>query len=317
MSNYGSAISVGAVYDRVTKLTKAKFGKPMNPHLLLNCAATSTAIEDPNHIGITTSVLGHTSLRARPLASLLRWVPVRAGRRGFRRDPLATPDRSKAGVGPAPDIDRRSSQAHRQPAVGLSYPAAWAVAKVFCGICDRGCADFGKDYLGCRAAKHGGYRNKARVRRQYLEAQVLDVMGCQLLRDDLLNEFMDAFIGEWERTAAEIRAAAAGRKRERSAIQRRISNLVEAIGDGRASPSILAKLVELEAQLQQPRTDAVVPTVGSISTAQQIAGAYPRRIAGLRNLLPDCSDPEALEVARAMIDKVLSGRLRSKANHPG
>lgn len=63
VSNYGSAMSAGAVYDRVTKLTKAKFGQPINPHLVRDCAATSTAIEDPDHVRITTSILGHTSLR--------------------------------------------------------------------------------------------------------------------------------------------------------------------------------------------------------------------------------------------------------------
>jgi integrase/recombinase XerD len=63
VSNYGSAMSAGAVYDRVTKLTKAKFGQPINPHLLRDCAATSTAIEDSDHVNITASILGHTSLR--------------------------------------------------------------------------------------------------------------------------------------------------------------------------------------------------------------------------------------------------------------
>ena len=63
VSNYGSAMSAGAVYDRVTKLTKAKFGQSINPHLVRDCAATSTAIKDPDHVRITTSVLGHTSLR--------------------------------------------------------------------------------------------------------------------------------------------------------------------------------------------------------------------------------------------------------------
>jgi site-specific recombinase XerD len=63
VSNYGSAMSAGAVYDRVTKLTKAKFGQAINPHLIRDCAATSTAIEDPEHVGITTSILAHTSLR--------------------------------------------------------------------------------------------------------------------------------------------------------------------------------------------------------------------------------------------------------------
>jgi integrase/recombinase XerD len=63
VSNYGSAMSAGAIYDRVTKRTKAKFGQPINPHVMRDCAGTSTAIEDPDHVRIIAGILGHTSLR--------------------------------------------------------------------------------------------------------------------------------------------------------------------------------------------------------------------------------------------------------------
>ncbi len=35
---------------------------PLNPHLFRDCAATSIAIEDPEHVRISASILGHASL---------------------------------------------------------------------------------------------------------------------------------------------------------------------------------------------------------------------------------------------------------------
>jgi integrase/recombinase XerD len=37
-------------------------GVAVNPHLFRGCAATSVAIQDPGHVGVIKSVLGHRSL---------------------------------------------------------------------------------------------------------------------------------------------------------------------------------------------------------------------------------------------------------------
>lgn len=62
ISSYGTAMSQGAIYDRVTKLTEARFGRALSPHLFRDCAATSIAIEDPAHVQMTPNMLGHASL---------------------------------------------------------------------------------------------------------------------------------------------------------------------------------------------------------------------------------------------------------------
>lgn len=55
----GSPMTEMALYDRVVARTRAAFGRPVNPHLFRDCAATSVAIEDPAHIGIASPLLGH------------------------------------------------------------------------------------------------------------------------------------------------------------------------------------------------------------------------------------------------------------------
>jgi len=50
ISTYGSGMSEGALYDWLTKLTRAKFGHAISPHLFRDIAATSIAVEDPQHV---------------------------------------------------------------------------------------------------------------------------------------------------------------------------------------------------------------------------------------------------------------------------
>lgn len=62
ISRYGKPLSAGQIRDCIKKRTKAAFGRSVNPHLFRDCAATSTAIEDPEHVRIAAIILGHTKL---------------------------------------------------------------------------------------------------------------------------------------------------------------------------------------------------------------------------------------------------------------
>jgi integrase len=64
ISEDGSAMTEIAIYFRIMRTTRTKFGHGINPHLFRDSAATSIAIEDPDHVLITRSVLGHATLRA-------------------------------------------------------------------------------------------------------------------------------------------------------------------------------------------------------------------------------------------------------------
>ena len=55
----GRPLAGSAIYWRICKTTARAFGAPINPHLFRDCAVTTIAIEDPEHIGITAPILGH------------------------------------------------------------------------------------------------------------------------------------------------------------------------------------------------------------------------------------------------------------------
>jgi integrase len=63
VSTWGKGISVETIYQRFVQLTRAKFGKSVNPHLCRDIAATSFAIEDPAHVQSSMNVLGHADFR--------------------------------------------------------------------------------------------------------------------------------------------------------------------------------------------------------------------------------------------------------------
>ena len=52
-----------AIYMRIVRLTRDAFGVAINPHLFRDAAATTIAIEDPAHVRVSATVLGHKSLR--------------------------------------------------------------------------------------------------------------------------------------------------------------------------------------------------------------------------------------------------------------
>ena len=59
VSARGKGMEAHSIYGRFVQLTKAKFGKGVNPHLFRDAAATSIALEDPKHVRYAMNVLGH------------------------------------------------------------------------------------------------------------------------------------------------------------------------------------------------------------------------------------------------------------------
>jgi site-specific DNA recombinase len=196
-------------------------------------------------------------------------------------------------------------------------PRHMLTGKVFCGVCSRAFTPTGKDYLGCRAAGHGSCQNRRTVRRQTLEAHVLDLLNRQLMQPDLVAEFVAAFNEEVKRVAAEQKSQAASRQRDRAALDRKIANLVDAISNGRASPAILAKLAELEDQRDQIAPQITDAALSSPSLHPGIAHTYSMHVADLKAAHARGDSAEVLERARALIDRVVVHPPQDDRDPPG
>jgi integrase len=58
----GKKMSEAVLRETIERWTKLKFGKHVWPHLFRDAAATSIAQDDPEHVGVITSLLSHTSI---------------------------------------------------------------------------------------------------------------------------------------------------------------------------------------------------------------------------------------------------------------
>lgn len=58
----GSPLSEDGLAGRIKHWTRQKFGHAINPHLFRDAAATTLAINDPSHVRVAASLLGHRSL---------------------------------------------------------------------------------------------------------------------------------------------------------------------------------------------------------------------------------------------------------------
>ena len=62
ISQLGRPMSQSTIRYHINNRTEEAFGHPITPHLFRDCAATSVAIEDPDHVRIAMNILGHHSL---------------------------------------------------------------------------------------------------------------------------------------------------------------------------------------------------------------------------------------------------------------
>jgi site-specific DNA recombinase len=174
-----------------------------------------------------------------------------------------------------------------------------------CGACGQLFANIGKDYLACRAARQGTCHNTTRIRRGRLEAQVLDGLARRLMHPDLVQEFISAFIGEWNRLVRESSVHAEGQQRELRAVERKIANVIDAITDGVRGDAVHRRLEELEDRRAELQRALLSPPVELPALHPNLAEVYRSKVANLQQALAESEEPGALEAARALIDRVI------------
>jgi len=62
VSRDATALCYGTIAHHIKRHTRAAFGTAVNPHLFRDCAATSIAIVDPQHVRIIAAILGHSTM---------------------------------------------------------------------------------------------------------------------------------------------------------------------------------------------------------------------------------------------------------------
>ncbi len=203
---------------------------------------------------------------------------------------------------------------HQPSADGQGRPRFWderrpkhlLTGKVVCGCCGRTFEAIGKDYLTCRGVRRKSCRNNVRVRRAHLERDVLTALGTRLMEPRLAQAFAEAFQQEWNRLAAADAAAHADRRGELPQVERRIAHVVEALADGTGSSRALrAKLAELEAQRDELEAAAAAQPARQLRLHPDVGQVYRERVHRMHETITGGRCPEAVEAARALVDRVI------------
>lgn len=80
LSRWGSPLTGGGLQVLIENATRARFGHHVNCHLFRDCAATSLAEDNPEHVRIAADLLGHRSF-----ATTQRYYIAAGQRRALRR----------------------------------------------------------------------------------------------------------------------------------------------------------------------------------------------------------------------------------------
>ncbi|ABL70064.1 recombinase family protein [Paracoccus denitrificans] len=177
---------------------------------------------------------------------------------------------------------------------------------VKCGCCGGGYSMISKDLLGCSTARNKGTcDNRVNIRRDALEASVLNGLKKHLMEPELFREFCAEFTREVNRLRMERGADLEVARRELDKIGRQISQIIEAITDGMYHPSMKEKMTKLEARKAEATEKLANADEPPPLLHPNMAALYAQRITELsENLQHEDSRAQAAEILRSLVDQV-------------
>ena len=183
-----------------------------------------------------------------------------------------------------------------------------------CGTCGGGFSKISQSHYGCSTARNKGTcDNLLAIRRDRLEATVLDGLKHQLMHPELVAAFVDEFHREINRQRAEQDGHRNRTARDLEKTERDIRRLIEAIKAGVPGTAVKdemtvleARRVELLARLEPPPMPRLHPN---------LAGLYRQKVTNLAEALNDeHTRLEAAECLRELIEEIRlvpeNGKLR-------
>jgi len=177
--------------------------------------------------------------------------------------------------------------------------------KIFCGVCDAPFSSHRARQYCCNAATRGLCDNGTAIKREGLEARVLTILAEPVMDLELAEAFAAEFTAEWNRLAGQQSIAEGHIRRELEAAQRKLGNLLDAIAEGIRSSGLQAKLSAAEAEVDRLRHLVAISKPTPVRLMPNLGHAYRRTLERLREALNAGNNPEAVEAARALIERVI------------
>ena len=175
-----------------------------------------------------------------------------------------------------------------------------------CGECGGGAVIWNQIRIGCANARNKGTcSNKHTIRRDHLEAAVLDGLQHHLMDPELTKVFCREYTEHMSRLRQAHVAAEAGLHAELAKIERETDRIVQAICDGVPGGKVKDRMTELEARRIEIETKLSNADTPPPLMHPNMAGYYREQVSKLRDALdhPD-NRTEAADILRTLIDRI-------------
>jgi site-specific DNA recombinase len=157
-----------------------------------------------------------------------------------------------------------------------------------CGVCGGGLSKISQSHYGCSTARNKGTcDNLLTVRRDELEAKVLDGLKEQLMQPELVTAFIDEFHKEVNRQRAEQDGCRHRTARDLEKTERELRRLIEAIKAGVPGAAVRDEMTILEARRVNlvARLEAAPPPMPRLHP--NLAELYRQKVMNLAQALND------------------------------
>nr|WP_244295001.1 zinc ribbon domain-containing protein [Paracoccus versutus] len=177
---------------------------------------------------------------------------------------------------------------------------------VKCGCCGGGYSMISKDLLGCSTARNKGTcDNRVNIRRDALEASILNGLRKHLMEPELFREFCAEFTKEVNRLRMERGADLIAMRDELPRIDRELSKLLAALKAGGPIQAIVDDMKRLEARKAELTAKLANADEPPPLLHPNMAALYAQRIGELsENLQHEDSRAQAAEILRSLVDQV-------------
>ena len=177
-----------------------------------------------------------------------------------------------------------------------------------CGVCGGGFSKISAAHFGCSTARNKGETvcgNRLTIRRDTLEATVMDGLRSRLMDPDLFRVFAQEFAAEWNRLQAQAGANIAHVRSEKERVCRQIDRIVDALADGEPAARLKDKLRELERRRLELQNELKTAAAPAPRLHPNIAEVYRRKVEELHNALRAEDAGPARELIRGLVEAIV------------
>ncbi len=177
-----------------------------------------------------------------------------------------------------------------------------------CGVCGGGYSKISQSHFGCSTARNKGETacaNRLAIRRDTLEATVLDGLRHRLMDPELFKAFAAEFTAEWNRQQAATAGTQDAQRAELLIVKRQIERLVTALMNGTPPAAVNQRLRTLEERRGTLEEELAMATAPAPRLHPNLAEVYRRKVAALVETLARDDAAEIREQVRGLIECIV------------